>query len=325
MKNAKTLKNKEFQERREYLAKALNTAKNDYYHSYMGDSLTIVGPIIEALSTATAAQVIRQGSSSLLLSLKLALQGIELEKCSAGVIGKVLNTISNKVADCVVNSYLDKEDIGSKELFRLMCQVLILAVISIAWKLEQYHLTDESKLPDDYERDRLKTFEFELILLLILKTGLMQTVIESLTAACGANSFGQGIVTQFMTPLILFLALLTGAKKDQSILKMLVLDLKDYLIEGLENIQIFINKIEEAGEKTSNITIFVQQAIASLQDEDFDTLREAYASALDIIDANAKLLDEDIEQVTKFAAIIFNAITQGSFELSQKTTASLMI
>lgn len=287
-----------------------------------------MGPLIDSLATATAAQVIRNGSSSLLLSLRIALQGIETEKCSAGVIGRVLNSPIKGVINLVTENYLTKEDVGSQQLFQLMSQALVLATISIVWKLEQFNLSygPRSGL-DEVEDQRKQIFGFELILLLILKTGIIELIIKSIAEACGANSQQQVSIARFMKGLILILALLTAANGNQETLKTLALDLKDYLIEGLEDIQTFLNIASEA-EKTSDtssaINIFIQQALASLHDEDFDTLQQAYAEALEMIEANPELMDDDISQVTMFAEVINNALTRGSVELS-RTTASLMI
>ncbi len=329
METITSKKNEEFKERREYLAKALNSAKLDYYSKYVGNSLTILGPLINSLATATAAQAIRNGSSSLLLSLKMALQGIESEKCSAGVIGRVLSSSIDKITDLIIGTYLTKEDIGSKELFKLTLQALVLATISISWKFEQIDLINNTELKlDENENDRMKTFGFELILLLTLNTGIIQIVIKNIAAACGASELGQESIAKLIKGLVLILAILTGANRKQITLKMLVLDLKDYLIEGLEDIQTFVNKAGEADQISGQVTaisIFIQQAIASLQEEDFETLQQAYYGALDIVQANSKLMEEDIEQVTEFAAIISNAIARGSLEFSRTTTASLMI
>ena len=69
----------------------------------------MLGPMIEALTTATAAKAIRQAAPSLLLGLKTALLGIESEKCAGGVIGKVLSSAVRDVTDSVESIFLAKE------------------------------------------------------------------------------------------------------------------------------------------------------------------------------------------------------------------------
>ncbi len=317
----------ELRERREFLANALQTMKIDYAGKNHGDSLLILGPLIDSLATASAAQVLKNGSQSLLFSLRIALQGIEIEKSSGGVIGKVLSDTTKGVVELINGIYLAKEDVGSREFFKLMAQALILTTISITWKLSQcnlvYGFVNES---EDNDKGR-KIFEFELILMMILKTGIIETLLTSLVEACGAPKNQQLEIAKFMKGLVLILILLTASKDDLAKLKLLTLDLKDDLIAGLQDLQIVINRAVESGksgDKASSISIFIQQAIASLEDEDFDTLHSAYVSALEVIQANTKLMDQNIEEVSAFAETIYNAFTQGSMGLS-RTTASLMI
>lgn len=315
---------KELKIRREYLANALNNIKHDYSSKNHGDSLTILGPIIEALATASSAQVLRSGSPSLLMSLRIALQGIESENSEAGVIGKVLSAVIKGVNDLVIESYLAKEDVGSKQFFQLIAQAFVLITVSVAWKLEQF---DVKKEPSTLEEQKKEIFGFELILLLILRTRIIPLIVKNIVATCGANGSQQDSIAKFMKALALFLILLTAAKGNSGTLKILVLDLKDYLIEGLEDIQSFLDKTAEAAkanDKIASVGIFLQQALASLYDEDFDTLQLAYAGALEMIQATPKLMDEDIERITKFAEVINKAFTQGPLDLNQ-TTASLMI
>ena len=134
-------------------------------------------------------------------------------------------------------------------------------------------------------------------------------------------------MAKFLKALVFILALLTASKGEQAILKMLVLDLRDYLKTSLiDNIQAFINKMEEAGnksQKSTAISIYLQQALASLQDEDFDTLQKAYQGMLDEIQALPELMEEDIQKVRVFSNVIYNAFSEGA-EMNQ-TTVSLMI
>ena len=147
MDKATLEKKKELQKRREHLASALEGIKNDYTAKNYGEALKIVGPLINSMAAATSAQAIRRGSPSLLLGLKIALIGIESEKSQAGVIGKTLSTIEKGVADLVIGTYLAKEDVGSREFFKLLSQALMLASISIIrdrLKFEMaIHLTEE--------------------------------------------------------------------------------------------------------------------------------------------------------------------------------------
>lgn len=320
-----TEKKKELRERREHLAQALNTIKREYDSKSYGESLRIVGPLLDALATATAAQVIKNGSSSLLISLRIALQGIESEKSKGGIIGKVLSSATKGVIDLVIGTYLTKEDVGSKQLLQLISQALILATISATWKLEQFNFSNGPV--SGLEGKRKQLFGFELVLLLILRSGMIELIAKSIAEACGAHNQQQESIAKLMKALILILTLLTAAKGSQATLKTLTLDLKDYLIEGLIDIQNFINNAAEAGktgEQASAISIFVQQAIASLYEEDFDTLQQAYTETLQTIQANPEQMDADIAEITKFAEIIYNAFTQGSLDLTRMTT-SLMI
>jgi len=330
MKSQMDAKIKEdLKERREYLAKALNTIKEDYTGKNYGESLRIAGPIIDSLATATAARFIRNGSSSLLLSLKIALQGIESENSQAGVIGKVLNSIIKGVVGLTIGTSLEKEDIGSQKLFEAIVQALVLATISIIWKLNQYNLAYKPGLEfDEAENQRLQVFGFELILLLILRSGIIELIVKDVAATCGAKEEKQMQIAQWIKGLVLILALLTAGKGSQLTLKTLVSDLKDYLTEGLENIQTFLNEAMEA-EKTDDqaiaISIFLQQAIASLEEEDFDTLQQAYSGALEVIQANPQMMNNDIEKVVEFAKTLFQAFEQASSVELSRTTASLMI
>ena len=320
-------KKKELQERREHLAHSLDKMKREFASKNHGDRLTIFGPIIDSLATAVAAQVMRKGSSSLLLSLRIALQGIESEKCKGGVIGKVLSSATKGVVDLVIKTSLANEDMGSREFFQLITQALTLITISVIWKIEQFNLYQPGLQIDEAEDKRKHLFGFELMLLLILSTGVIEIIVKNVAASCGANTQQQDAIARLMKALILILALLTGAKGNQATLKVLVLDLKDYLMKGLEDIQNFINitaETEKSGEAASAINIFIQQALASLQEEDFDTVQQAYAGALEVIQATPLLMDADIEKVTEFAKIINRAL-EGSREFSSRTTASLMI
>lgn len=315
------------QRRREYLAKYLNTIGRDYSSKTHGNDLTMLGPMIEALTTATAAKAIRQAAPSLLLGLKTALLGIESEKCAGGVIGKVLSSAVRDVTDSVESIFLAKEDVGSRQLFALLLQTLILATISVVWKLEQLNLSYAPNAQiDEVERLRKKVFDFELILLLILRTGIIELILKNAAETCGIPINQQDLMAKFLKALVFILALLTASKGQQAILKMLVLDLRDYLKTSLIDIQAFINKMEEAGnksEKSTAISIYLQQALASLQDEDFDTLQKAYQGMLDEIQALPELMEEDIQKVRVFSNVIYNAFSEGA-EMNQ-TTVSLMI
>lgn len=321
-------KKKKLTERREHLAKTLDIIKNDYSSKNHGDALTIIGPLIDSLATATAAQVIKDGSAPLLLSLRIALQGIESESSKAGVIGKILNTATKGVTDLVIDAYLAKVDVGSKQLFQKLIEVLILCTISVCWYLNQFNLAyGASTGIDEAEDKRKKIFGFELMLLMLLRTGIVQLIVKNAVAACGADDQQQESIAKLMKAILLILALLTTAKGERATLKVLVLDLKNDLIEGLEDIQTFMNKAAEAektGENASATSIFVQQAIASLHEDDFDTLVQAYTGALEVIQGKPELLDDEIANVISFAQIIFNAMTQGPLEMN-RTTASLMI
>src|SRR5262249_22153473 len=127
---------------------------------------------------------------------------------------------------------------------------------------------------------------------------------------------------------IIMLAILTAARGDVKVLKTLTLDLREYLIKGLMDIQAFVNKaieVGKTGEKALNATIYIQQAIVSLKEDDFDTLFEAYKGALELIQGNSELIDEEIEDVIAFADIIYNAFEQGTMQSLSRTTTSLMI
>lgn len=319
----------EFQERRKHLASTLDAIKMDFEKKNYGGSLMILGPVIDALANATAAQILEKGTAPLLLSLRIALLGIESEKSSAGVLGKSLCTTANGISNLVVSSFLDKEDVGSRKLFKLLTQALVLVVISIAWKLEQFDFS--LRIKENEEEAELKEknlFGFELMILLILRTEMIQTVVKNITEACGANKLQQESIAKLIKALILILALLTGAKGDQETLKKLTLDLKDYLKEGLRDIQEFLNTINEAvkiPESVTAISISLQQALESLEGDDFDILYKAYAESLQNIESSPESMQHEIEAVSEFAEILFNAFAHGALEVSQKTTASLMI
>ena len=317
---------KELQEKREWVANALNTVKMEYIKKNYGDSLKILGPLLDSLSTVTAAQILKNGSPTLLLSLRLALQGIETEKCSAGVIGPILNAATQGITNLVLSTYLEKENVGSKQFFTWLTQALILATISVFWKIAQFNLF--TKEADKVEEERRQSLSFEWVLILILKTEIVQTIIKAIAKTCGANVVQQESIVKLMMALVLILALLTAAQGHKPTLKMLVLDLKEYLNEALEDLQTFINKAIEAqktGDKASAISICIQQALASLADEDFETLYKAYQGGLEVIQATPEQMNNDINQVKFFADTIFNAFIQGSTELNRKTTAALMI
>lgn len=324
---ASAKKKENLQERRESLANALHSFNLDYASKNYGSSLKILGPIIDSLATATAAEAIRNGSPSLFVSLKIALQGIEIENCKAGLIGKVLNSATKGILDLIENVYLTKEDIGSRQLFKWIFQALILATISITWKLDHFNKLGPSSEFNELGDRQNELFGLELAILLILKTGIIQLIVKDTAKSCGANAIQQESIAKLTKALILILVILTAAKGKSQSMKMLVLDLKDHLIEGLEDIQNFINEAiekEKAGHQATTLSICIQQAIASLNNEDLDTLNKAYAGALEVIQADPKLMDEDIEKVTQFAELIDNAFIQGSLELHPATT-SLMI
>lgn len=320
-------KTRVLQERREQLANALYTIKTEHSSKSHGDSLTFITSLVDTLATATAAQAIKIGSPSLLIGLRIALQGIESEKSKGGVIGKVLNTAVKGVTDLLVKTCLDREGASNKQLFQLISQALALTTISMTWYLERFNLGYiHGENEEEVESQRKQTFGFELILLCILRAGIVPLIIKNIAATCGVNENELELVTRVMKAFILILAILTAGRGNNEKMKTLSLDLKDDLIEALEDIQNFINKASEAGKTEAGaVSIYIQQALASLQDEDFDTLFRAYSGALEEIQANPELMDKDIEEVTKFAEVINNAFTQGSIEQLNRKTASLMI
>jgi hypothetical protein len=318
----------QWQERREYLAHALNALKDDYSRKAHGDALTIIGPLIDALATAAAANILNSGSSSLLLSLRIALIGIEKDKSQAGVIGKTLSRITKGIVDLVIRNDLEKENVGRHQLFEGICQVLLLATISIGWKLSEINLCQGPQTGDNKAEDqRQQLFGFELILLLILKTEILELIVKNAAAASGAKPQQQASIAKMMKSLMLFLALLTAAKGSKNALKTLALDLKEDLVEGLLDIQNFINQAVEAeksGDKAAHLSLFIQQAIVSLQEEDFDTLLMAYEGALELIQATSASIETELEEVRKFGELLYNAWVFSPSQVS-RSTATMMI
>lgn len=314
-------------EKKEQLADLLSSISKEYKGKYQGENLKILGAYIEALKTATEAEVIRNGASSLLISLRIAFQGIEKEKCKGGIIGWTLNSISKGVIDLIEKAYLRNEDSGSKYYFQLLIQALTIATISISHYLTQPDIAYNDKSDLSIEGLKAKNFGLELMFLMLINTQIVEFFVKDMARACGINEQQVGIITKLISGLILILAVVSAAGGDKTILKSLVFDLKDYLARSLEDVEAFINKLNESeiiDEKISSITIYIQQGLSSLQNEDFEILERAYAGALMGIESSPEKLEEDIEAVKQFSGIIYNAFVQSPFTTS-RTTTSLMI
>lgn len=309
---------------KELLAENLHKIKQEYNKKDHGEFLTILGPVIHAIANAAAAQALRKGTPALLLSLQMALQGIEKESSESGIIGKGLETIINSVNDLIIKSILQKEETGSQELFKLIIQALALTSISVAWKIEQLNLTTNED-GDEEELELNKLFGRGLILLMILRTEIVEKIVSKVASTCGADDTKKSIIAKLITALVAFLMILTLAKGSERRLRVMIIDLKDYLIVCLNDIQTFINFSNEDNKESqlSTMNIYIQQALSSLMEEDFETLVQAYNGALKEIDVNSEMMEEDIREVEKCAEIISNALMQGS--LDHRHTASHMI
>lgn len=325
LKNSTTAE-EEIRIRKQRLAEAINDIKKDYTSKENSDIFKILGSVINSLAVASAAQVLKKGTPALLLSLQIALQGIEKEESEAGIIGSTLNKATKGVVELVIHTFLGREDIGSRNLFKLMMQGMMLASIAITWKLKQFRLNSKSDANTESDQEN-KLFEFEMILLLILKSGIIQEIVKNVSSTCGANENQQEIIGNLMKALLLILMVLTAANGNEKYLRSLVVDLKDYLIEAMSDIQNFVNiarEAEKTGDTAPVMNIFIQQALSSLQDENFETTFQAYSAALAEVKATPEMMVSEIEEIENFAELIYNAFTRGSIDLSRMTATHMI-
>ncbi|MBS4165180.1 MULTISPECIES: hypothetical protein [unclassified Neochlamydia] len=317
-------KNSEIQKARKNLAHALEAVKESYNRKNHGKFLTILGPLISSLSAVTIAQTVKEAAPALLLSFKIALQGIEKEESSAGIIGKALTLSTQRLVDFFIRIHLLPEDQGNKQLLLMISRGLVLTTIALSWALTHFSFTYTSPLKekDEKEQQRKQSFGIELALILTLKTGICQKIVGSFVSACGATAKQQQALAALILPLLFILSLLTVSRGNKKLLEELFLHLKAELVEGLENLQTFLPSL--AGEPESIIGLYIQQATASLKEEDFEHLYQAYTGVLESIDATPSQLNEEIEDIIYFAETIYTAFRSGSKEFSHTTVSQLI-
>lgn len=310
-------------ERKDYLAKVLHQIKRDYKAKEKGASLKILEPILESLVLTSAADVIENTTPSLLMSLRIALQGIALEESPAGVIGVHLNNITKSIAGLVVNAPLSGNNAGTREFFLYLLYALEIAVIAALCCLEETDIKNQLPVDDERDPEDPQLFELELILMMVYRTSVIETLIKHMLIACGIKEEGLKVTTQFLKGCVTLLSIFTAGRQDLKTMKTLCLGLKDYVRESLADIQKFIASLEQT-DHLSELSIYMQQAEISLLDEDMDALLTIYTEALGLIKCNPESIRADIEKVEPFARIIKRAFSSGWMNVNQATVAHLI-
>lgn len=315
----------EFRIRKEYLATALHKINQGYSHQPKEGSLTIIYPLIESLAVATAALVMRHGAPSLLLSARIALIGIEKEKSQAGVLGKTLSKLAKGISNFIIETDLSKEDVGSQQLFEAFVQILMISSIAILWNMTQHPMTHELVEYEESEEQHYQAFGVELILVLIFRTRIISLLTKNALFACGFNEKQYEDVVKMMHALIIVLSLLTSAKTVE-LMQKFASNFKEDLIQGLEGALALIDRSQstEKIENLSSIKLYIQQALANLQEENFELLYKTYEEVLELLQSNPKIMQDEMEEVFKFSKTLSDAFWQGAVNFNQ-VTASQMI
>lgn len=299
---------------KEQIANRLNGLKKEYEGKEHGDLLKILGSLIDSLAIVTTADILQKGSSPLFLSLKIALKGIESEKSKAGLIGRVLSLVIREIESIIVESGLDKNEVRNKDYIIYVIQVLVLVTIGMTQYFKKLNLAKGK------DEDNLKNqiFGLELIIIMILKTKLIDFVVQDIVEGCGIKEQNQLVVAKLIKAFVVILSLLTIAGNNHQVLKSLWIDLKEYLKIHLSDIETYL---ELKGRSLENI--YIQDALVSLQDEDFDSLYQTYVNALEGLKAKPEDVSFEIEKIITGTEIVFNAFVEGN--LANRSTTSLMI
>jgi hypothetical protein len=292
--------------KRELIAETLEKMLLQYKAKDYGESMQVIGALLEGISTAVQAKTIRTAAPSIVLSLKFALIGVEKEKSEAGVLGKSLNKVIDSASGLIINHYLKEADSGSRSFFRMLMKAFYIILVSAFSYFKRLDLNENDE-SEDKESNQL--FGFELITLMILSTEALDIVLKKLVEIAGIKEKDKKQVLGLIKAVSLFLIIWGYAKGENKIRTNLLIDLKKYLISDLKETQTVLNQVIgiEKNEDLLLINNWVKRALNDLQEENSESFSQINDEVLAYLQTSELGLNEEFELLEGFSKVIEKA------------------
>lgn len=295
-----------------HLAHALEAVNEIYHQSNLGDDLQILGPTFKALAILSAAMALEQGSPALELGINIASIGLSASQSSSGFLGQALETLSSGLSNVIEKGLLPNANVGNQLLINTLTILSFIGAISSGSLLANHGIgrlpNKEMDLVDEHNH---LLFAFELTMLLASSSQLIFNTYHSAAAASGATEKNQGAIAAMLATTALFLTILSGAQGNQTTLERLTMELKGPLAQGIGQTQEFLSQALAtgllSGETASSLSVYLQQALLALNEENFNGFYDCYVNVLHLLNLTPEQVQKDIKQIGNFAEKVLSA------------------
>ena len=284
---------------------------SEYYQTnFVSERLQILRPLLKWEAILAAATNIPPGLVPLFIGLKQILINKDDPKSPTQLMGPELNKLVSSLTEHLSSLWEPSITDSHKDFFK---ELITFSLISSTC-FGAFFSKEETSL--NTKKEELHHFSYQLTLLSLINSSLMQRTFQSFAKFCDANKQTQQAVGEFLSLVVwLFLLFVTvdqNSKKAASLIE----TIKNPAISHLNRIDQLLSQVEETPQ---NPIIFVQKCKKSFENEDIHGIMECIEGVLEIIDVSFSHLKEELRSLYKITSLIEMTLTQG---IDDKTNTS---
>lgn len=219
---------------------------------------------------------------------------------------------------------LDIRNTGAETMLKSLSQLTFLAMEIVSTLLIENGI---GPLPekDEKEKRAAQEFSFELLLHLIEGADFLTRIFRSIAETTNTSSENQKLLAEILKTAAIVLCMIAASNGNDEKLKTLLLNFKHRLLPRFIYIENFTTKqLEDGiikGEVAERIALYLSQAKLSFEAHDPDSLYEAFAGGLAMLEIASEDFSKDMKEIRNFAQEIKQRIDGALDDSSSQVTA----